>query len=179
MRNVFVSHLSAKIDPTPLRFFELQIFYIYFIHFTRLVGDMGTSAIALSLLFSCVLGLLSSMTSSTMETIRLVICSNSVFICRDLRTCFLRPGKKHYNIEYPCETKVIARYIIFSHIFYFTFGYNATQIHINPVLSILLATFAGCGVVMCASSVLVEVLRLRRRWLARSNNQTDSEPILH
>uniref|UniRef100_A0A251SKM5 Uncharacterized protein n=1 Tax=Helianthus annuus TaxID=4232 RepID=A0A251SKM5_HELAN len=62
--------------------------------------------------------------------------------------------------------------VIFAHVFY-------DLIHINPVLSILLATFAGCGVVMCASSVLVEVLRLRRRWLARSNNQTDSEPILH
>ncbi|MFS8011797.1 hypothetical protein Hanom_Chr14g01313301 [Helianthus anomalus] len=93
-----------------------------------LVGDMGTSAIALSLPFSYVLGLRSSMASSTMETIRLVICSNSVFICRDLRTCFLRPGNKHYNIEYPCKTKVIARYIILSHSFYTTFGYNATQI---------------------------------------------------
>ncbi|KAF5770204.1 putative E3 ubiquitin-protein ligase MARCH [Helianthus annuus] len=145
MRNVFVSHLSAKIDPTPLRFFELQIFYIYFIHFTRLVGDMGTSAIALSLLFSCVLGLLSSMTSSTM------VKRQFVWLYAAIQFSFV---------------------VIFAHVFY-------DLIHINPVLSILLATFAGCGVVMCASSVLVEVLRLRRRWLARSNNQTDSEPILH
>ncbi|KAM0022908.1 hypothetical protein Hdeb2414_s0023g00633791 [Helianthus debilis subsp. tardiflorus] len=62
--------------------------------------------------------------------------------------------------------------VIFAHVFY-------DLIRIHPVLAILLATFAGCGVVMCARSVLVEVLRLRRRWVARSNNQADSEPVLH
>ncbi|KAK9061531.1 hypothetical protein SSX86_018713 [Deinandra increscens subsp. villosa] len=108
-----------------------------------LVGDMGTGAIALSLPFSCVLGLLSSMTSSTM------VRRNFVWVYAAVQFSFV---------------------VIFAHIFY-------DLIRIHPVLAILLATFAGCGVVMCGSSVLVEVLRLRRRWLARSNNQSeDSRP---
>ncbi|MFS8011799.1 putative Zinc finger, RING-CH-type, Zinc finger, RING/FYVE/PHD-type [Helianthus anomalus] len=110
-----------------------------------LVGDMGTSAIALSLPFSCVLGLLSSMTSSTM------VKRQFVWLYAAIQFSFL---------------------VIFAHVFY-------DLIRIHPVLAILLATFAGCGIVMCASSVLVEVLRLRRRWLARSNNQADSEPVLY
>lgn len=53
------------------------------------------------------------------------------------------------------------------------------QINIQPVLSILLATFAGCGVVMCGSSIFVEVLRLRRRWInARLSRQNDSRVVL-
>ncbi|KAI3793738.1 hypothetical protein L1987_36360 [Smallanthus sonchifolius] len=110
-----------------------------------LVGDMGTGAIALSLPFSCVLGLLTSMTSSTM------VKRKFVWLYASTQFSFV---------------------VIFAHVFY-----NLIRIH--PVLSILLATFAGCGVVMCGSSVLVEVLRLRRRWLARSNNHTDSRPVLH
>lgn len=111
-----------------------------------LVGNMGTGAIALSLPFSCVLGLLSSMTSSTM------VKRNFVWLYASIQFSFV---------------------VVFAHIFY-------NVIHITPVLSILLATFAGCGVVMCGSSILVEVLRLRRRWLnARSNNQTDSRAVLH
>ncbi|KVI09361.1 Zinc finger, RING-CH-type [Cynara cardunculus var. scolymus] len=62
--------------------------------------------------------------------------------------------------------------VLFAHIFY-------DLIHVQPVLSILLATFAGCGVVMCCSSILVEVLRLRRQWVARSNHETHSRGVLH
>ncbi|KAJ0657315.1 hypothetical protein HanLR1_Chr14g0545581 [Helianthus annuus] len=110
-----------------------------------LVGDIGTSAIALSLLFSYVLGLQSSMASSTM------VKRQFVWLYAAIQFSFV---------------------VIFAHVFY-------DLIRIHPVLAILLATFAGCGVVMCARSVLVEVLRLRRRWVARSNNQADSEPVLH
>ncbi|XP_071734856.1 uncharacterized protein [Rutidosis leptorrhynchoides] len=111
-----------------------------------LVGNMGTGAIALSLPFSCVLGLLSSMTASTM------VKRNFVWLYASIQFSFV---------------------VVFAHIFY-------NVIHITPVLSILLATFAGCGVVMCGSSIIVEVLRLRRRWLnARSNNQTESRAVLH
>ncbi|KAL8247330.1 hypothetical protein R6Q59_008546 [Mikania micrantha] len=77
-----------------------------------LVGDMGTSAIALSLPFSCVLGLLTSMTSSTM------VKRNFVWFYAAVQFSFV---------------------VIFAHVFY-------NVIHIHPVLSILLATFAGCGV---------------------------------
>ncbi|XP_076938505.1 uncharacterized protein LOC143606712 isoform X4 [Bidens hawaiensis] len=110
-----------------------------------LVRDIGTSAIALSLPFSCVLGLLTSMTSSTM------VKRNFVWLYASVQFSFV---------------------VIFAHIFY-------DLIRIHQVLAILLATFAGCGVVMCGSSILVEVLRLRRRWLAQSNNQTGSRAVLH
>lgn len=112
-----------------------------------LVGKLGTGAIALSLPFSCVLGLLSSMTSSTMVKRRFV------WLYASIQFSFV---------------------VLFAHIFY-------NLINIQPVLSILLATFAGCGVVMCGSSIFVEVLRLRRRWIARSiaNHQNDSRVVLH
>lgn len=45
------------------------------------------------------------------------------------------------------------------------------QVHVQPILSILLATFAGFGVVMSGSSVLVEIFRWRSRWLALQEQQ--------
>ncbi|XP_024979093.1 uncharacterized protein LOC112516301 isoform X2 [Cynara cardunculus var. scolymus] len=110
-----------------------------------LVRNMGTGAIALSLPFSCVLGLLSSMTASTMVKRRFIWLYASI---------------------------QFSSVVLFAHIFY-------DLIHVQPVLSILLATFAGCGVVMCCSSILVEVLRLRRQWVARSNHETHSRGVLH
>lgn len=110
-----------------------------------LVGKLGTGAIALSLPFSCVLGLLSSMTSSTM------VRRQYVWLYASIQFSFV---------------------VLFAHIFY-------NVINIQPVLSILLATFAGCGVVMCASSIFVEVLRLRRRWVAGRNRQNESVDVSH
>lgn len=110
-----------------------------------LVANMGTSAIALSLPFSCVLGLLSSMTSSTMVRRRFV------WLYASVQFAFV---------------------VIFAHIFY-------SVVHVQPVLSILLATFAGCGVAMSGSSIIVEVVRLKRRWWhERSDQQINSQIIL-
>ncbi|KAI3523413.1 hypothetical protein L1887_01508 [Cichorium endivia] len=110
-----------------------------------LVGNMGTSAIALSLPFSCVLGLLSSMTSSTMVQRRFV------WLYASVQFAFV---------------------VIFAHIFY-------SVVHVQPVLSILLATFAGCGVAMSGSSIIVEILRLRTRWWhGRSDQQMNSQIVL-
>ncbi|KAM0013861.1 putative Zinc finger, RING-CH-type, Zinc finger, RING/FYVE/PHD-type [Helianthus debilis subsp. tardiflorus] len=103
-----------------------------------LVGNMGTSAIALSLPFSCVLGLLSSMTSSTMVRRRFV------WLYASIQFAFV---------------------VAFAHIFYSV-----------PVLSILLATFAGCGVAMCGSSIVVEIIRLKRRW-QHENNTSDQQMV--
>lgn len=100
-----------------------------------LVEKMGTSAIAISLPFSCVLGLLSSMTSSTMVKRRFVWVYASV---------------------------QFALVVLFAHIFY-------SLVRVQPVLCILLATFAGLGVAMSGSSILVELLRWRKR------SQTSSE----
>ncbi|CAI8616444.1 unnamed protein product [Vicia faba] len=99
-----------------------------------LVTKMGTGAIAISLPFSCVLGLLSSMTSSTM------VKSRFIWIYASFQ---------------------FALVVLFAHIFY-------SLVHVQAVLSILLATFAGFGVVMSVSSFLVELFRWRRRQQASS-----------
>ncbi|KAK7402133.1 hypothetical protein VNO78_14153 [Psophocarpus tetragonolobus] len=102
-----------------------------------LVGKMGTKAIFVSLPFSCVLGLLSSVTSSTMVKSRFIWIYASV---------------------------QFALVVIFAHIFYPMVGKHA-------VLAILLATFAGFGVVMSGSSILLETCRWRRRWQAALTEQ--------
>lgn len=48
------------------------------------------------------------------------------------------------------------------------------QIHVQAILSILLATFAGFGVVMSGSSILVEFFRWRRRWQALSEQNNNN-----
>ncbi|GMY10348.1 hypothetical protein FCV25MIE_05587 [Fagus crenata] len=106
-----------------------------------LVGNMGTGAIAISLPFSCVLGLLSSMTSSTMVKRRFVWVYASI---------------------------QFALVVLFAHIFY-------SLVALQAVLSILLATFAGFGVAMCGSSILVEFFRWRRRWQAQSQQHHASQ----
>ncbi|XP_024984203.1 uncharacterized protein LOC112520134 [Cynara cardunculus var. scolymus] len=105
-----------------------------------LVGKMGTGSIALSIPFSCVLGLLSTMTSSAMVERRFA------WLYASIQFTFV---------------------VVFAHIFY-------SMVHVQPILSILLATFAGCGVAICGRSIIVEVLRLRRWWHDRSNQQHDS-----
>ncbi|XVE59110.1 hypothetical protein DITRI_Ditri05aG0019000 [Diplodiscus trichospermus] len=102
-----------------------------------LVGKMGTGAIAISLPFSCLLGLLSSMTSSTMVKRRFVWVYASI---------------------------QFALVVFFAHIYY-------SLVKIQAILSILLATFSGFGVAMSGSSIIVEVLRWRRRWQAWSEQQ--------
>ncbi|KAL0309734.1 UNVERIFIED_CONTAM: hypothetical protein Sradi_5915700 [Sesamum radiatum] len=84
-----------------------------------LVAKMGSSAIAISLPFSCILGLLASMTSTTM-------------------------GMPLY--------------------------FWNLSLHVQAVLSVLLATFAGFGGAMCGTSIL----KWRRTWNAWSNTEGDS-----
>jgi len=45
----------------------------------------------------------------------------------------------------------------------------------QAVLAILLATLTGFGVVMCGASILMEILKWRRRPLAQSNQQQGSQ----
>ncbi|PON52606.1 Zinc finger, RING-CH-type [Trema orientale] len=109
-----------------------------------LVGKMGTGAIAISLPFSCVLGLLSSMTASTMVKRRFVWVYASI---------------------------QFALVVLFAHIFY-------SLIHVQAVLCILLATFAGLGVAMSGSSIIVEFLRWRRRWRASLEQSHNNSQIM-
>lgn len=94
-----------------------------------LVAQMKSSAIAISLPFSCVLGLLASMTSSTMVKRRFV---------------------------WVYASFQFALVVLFAHIFYNLVGMQA-------VLSVLLSTFAGFGVAISGSSIVVETMRWRRR----------------
>ncbi|KAK9128115.1 hypothetical protein Syun_016912 [Stephania yunnanensis] len=105
-----------------------------------LVGKMGTGAIALSLPFSCILGLLASMTSSTMV-------------------------KRKFIWIYATVQFVLV--VFFAHLFY-------SLVHVQPLLSILLATVTGFGVAMSASSLLAELVRWRRSWRAWSDRQSRS-----
>ncbi|KAF8102343.1 hypothetical protein N665_0198s0055 [Sinapis alba] len=113
-----------------------------------LVEKMGTGAIAISLPFSCILGLLASMTASTMVMRRFVWIYASV---------------------------QFALVVLFAHVFY-------SVVELQPVLSVLLSTFAGFGVCICGSSVMVEFVRWKRRWRARrleqqlNNDQTLPQP---
>ena len=52
------------------------------------------------------------------------------------------------------------------------------QVHVQPVLSILLATFAGCGVAMSGSSIVVEILRLKQRWWHETSDQDLNSQIV-
>ncbi|KAI6685779.1 hypothetical protein NL676_031692 [Syzygium grande] len=102
-----------------------------------LVAKMGTGAIAISLPFSCVLGLLASITSSTM------VKSRYVWVYASFQFGLV---------------------VLLAHVFY-------SLVHLHAVLSVLFASFAGFGVAMSGSSILVELLRWKRRWYAAHSVQ--------
>ncbi|KAF5783518.1 putative E3 ubiquitin-protein ligase MARCH [Helianthus annuus] len=108
-----------------------------------LFRKMGLGSIALSLPFSCVLGVLSSMTSSVMVKRRFVWLYASI----------------QFSLV-----------VVFAHLFYMV-------VDVHPILSIFLAMLVGCGVAVCGKSIVMEVLRLKRRWCNRSNQQRDSPVV--
>ncbi|CAN0926888.1 hypothetical protein LINGRAHAP2_LOCUS35566 [Linum grandiflorum] len=107
-----------------------------------LVGKLGSGAIAISLPFSCILGLLASMTSTTMV-------------------------RRKYVWGY--ATAQFALVVLSGHLFYSLLG--RFQLHVQAVLSVLLATFTGFGVTMCATSCLSEILKWRRQRRFQSSQQ--------
>ncbi|PHT71881.1 hypothetical protein T459_22666 [Capsicum annuum] len=106
-----------------------------------LVTRMGSGAIAISLPFSCILGLLASMTATTMV-------------------------QRRYAWIYAVTQ--FALVVLFAHVFY-------SVLRVQAVLSILLASFAGFGGVMCGTSFLHELMKWRNRWNARSTEQHTSQ----
>lgn len=62
----FLEQLLVRLAAPPPELSNLLLYILGNISVSMQVGKMGTGAIAISLPFSCVLGLLSSMTSSTM-----------------------------------------------------------------------------------------------------------------
>lgn len=155
---------------------------------------MGTGAIALSLPFACVLGLLASVTASTMgtgakhtehlakyyyrKTSLLISFLNRASDCSEeqihlgLRFDPVRPGgslcshillsRKSISDQNCTTTKLVIPFLGSS------VASFVSQIHLQAVLSVLFATFAGFGVVMSGSSILVEFLRWRRAWNSSS-----------
>ncbi|CAL1378441.1 unnamed protein product [Linum trigynum] len=99
-----------------------------------LVAKLGSGAIAISLPFACILGLLASMSSTTMV-------------------------RRKYVWAYATAQFVLV--VIAGHLFY-------SLIHMQAVLSVLLATFTGFGATMCMSSGLTEILKWRGQLRARS-----------
>ncbi|KAM3737011.1 hypothetical protein ACB098_09G024400 [Castanea mollissima] len=106
-----------------------------------LISKMGSGAIALSLPFSCILGLLASMTATTMVS------------------------RKYVWIYAAIQFGLV---VLFGHIFY-------SLVHIQAVLSILIAALAGFGFTMCAHSAIVEAKNWRQRRLSQSNQQRGSQ----
>lgn len=108
-----------------------------------LVIKMGSGAIAISLPFSCILGLLASMTSTTMV-------------------------RRRYAWMYATIQFVLV--VFFAHVFY-------SLLHVQAILSVLLATFAGFGGAMCGTSIVFELMKWRSRWNAWSTQERTSEEV--
>ncbi|KAJ8753442.1 hypothetical protein K2173_019841 [Erythroxylum novogranatense] len=94
-----------------------------------LISKFGSGAIAISLPFSCILGILASMTSTAM--------GDAIPICSHLHKL----------------------------------------LHLQAVLSVILASFTGFGVTMCGSSAIAEIVSWRRRWLNISQEQRASQNV--
>ncbi|PKI51976.1 hypothetical protein CRG98_027628 [Punica granatum] len=140
VKNLPVTLLRIQsVQEVPVLVIVSMLAYFCFLE-QLLVGKMGTGAIAISLPFSCVLGLLSSMTASTM------VKSRYIWV--------------YASIQF-------ALVVLFAHVFY-------SLVHLQAVLSVLFATFAGFGVAMSGSSILVEFLRWRRTW----NSSSSSQPLI-
>lgn len=69
---------------------------------------------------------------------------------------------------------LVTQYVSSLYDLYFSFA-GILQIHVQSVLSILLSTFAGFGIAMSGSSILVEVFRWRRQWRAQADQRDGSQ----
>ncbi|XP_062225067.1 uncharacterized protein LOC133923813 isoform X2 [Phragmites australis] len=94
-----------------------------------LVAHNGIAALAISLPFSCILALFSSLTTTSM------VARRYVWIFAAVQFFFV---------------------VFFTHLFY-------RYLHLQAVISIILATFAGFGMGMTGNSIIVEI----RLWRAR------------
>ncbi|CAD6264387.1 unnamed protein product [Miscanthus lutarioriparius] len=102
-----------------------------------LVAHDGIAALAISLPFSCILGLFSSLTTTSMVA-------------------------RRYVWIYAAVQFLLV--VFFTHLFY-------RYLHLQAVISIILATFAGFGVGMTGNSIVIEILRWRARRVAPPTQQ--------
>ncbi|RYR71184.1 hypothetical protein Ahy_A02g005482 isoform A [Arachis hypogaea] len=113
-----------------------------------LVSSMGSGAVAMSLPFSCILGLLGSMTSTTMGRAYCTFRRNHVWVYATVQFVLV---------------------VVSGHLFY-------SLVHMQAVLAILLATFTGFGAVMFVASVLAEISNWRRISLGQLNQEEAVAP---
>ncbi|KAJ3679795.1 hypothetical protein LUZ60_016073 [Juncus effusus] len=106
-----------------------------------LVADNGTAALAISLPFSCILGLFASLTSTT------IVMRQFIWIYATVQFLLVA---------------------FFAHLFY-------TYLHMQAVISIILATFAGFGITMSGNSLIVELLRWRARSMRDRHARTAAQ----
>ncbi|PPD83355.1 hypothetical protein GOBAR_DD19719 [Gossypium barbadense] len=156
----------------PILVFLSMLSYFCFLE-QLLIVKMGIGAIAISLPFACVIGLLSSMTSSTMGSSKVDKKFRYTVLLRfsDLKLLeSLYSATRRFVWIYASIQFVLV--VIFAHIFY-------SQVKVQAILSILLATFSGFGVTMSGSSIIVEIQRCRRRWQrARLEQQQHSPQVI-
>ncbi|WOL09605.1 hypothetical protein Cni_G18358 [Canna indica] len=130
-QRLFLHHRFC--DEMPVLVIVSTLAYFCFLE-QLLVGDVGTAALAVSVPFSCILGLFASLTSSTMVRKRFI------WVYATIQFLFV---------------------VFFAHLFY-------SYLHMQAIISIILATFAGFGVAMSGNTLAIELLRWRRRWNAAS-----------
>ncbi|KAG6503248.1 hypothetical protein ZIOFF_035559 [Zingiber officinale] len=112
-----------------------------------LVSKLGPHALAVSLSFACVLGLLASMIASTM--------GNSSF--------------SSYGFAISAYASFqFALVILFAYVFYSVLG-------VSPVFSILLSSFTGFSISISMNSLLIEYLRWWARRTLRSVQLNQSQ----
>ncbi|KAK1266101.1 hypothetical protein QJS04_geneDACA015356 [Acorus gramineus] len=135
------AHQHRLWQDVPILVIISMISYFCFLE-ELLVADSGSAAIAVSLPFSCIIGILASMSASTLAK----------------RRCIWIYASVQFVLV-----------VLFAHLFY-------SLLHMQAILSIILSTFAGFGVVMSANSVIVEILRWRRlyAWLWNRRSSEDN-----
>ncbi|GMQ02236.1 hypothetical protein CsSME_00048560 [Camellia sinensis var. sinensis] len=133
---------AGFLNDVPVLVIVSMLAYLCFLE-QLLVTKMGSGAIAISLPFSCMLGLLASMTSTTMV---------------------------RRKFAWPYATIQFALVVLFGHLFY-------SLLHVQAALSVLLATLARFGGTMSGTAILLETLKLRRRWQAWLNQQPSSQEV--
>ncbi|KAF8749571.1 hypothetical protein HU200_012586 [Digitaria exilis] len=116
---------------TPILVIISILAYFCFLEQLLMAHD-GIAALAISLPFSCILGLFSSLTTTSM------VARRYVWIYAAVQFLFV---------------------VGFTHLFY-------RYLHLQAVISIILATFAGFGLGMTGNSIIVEILRWRARQVA-------------
>nr|CAB3480653.1 unnamed protein product [Digitaria exilis] len=116
---------------TPILVIISILAYFCFLEQLLMAHD-GIAALAISLPFSCILGLFSSLTTTSM------VARRYVWIYAAVQFLFV---------------------VGFTHLFY-------RYLHLQAVISIILATFAGFGLGMTGNSIIVEILRWRARQAA-------------